>query len=102
MQADALTSEPPGKPPAPAGKPLNTRIQVLTSKISREERKPGGKKKGEEAGEGGKGGGLTDVSCHLQIPRHYGGPPEKGGLELSPTRNQTRPELGFKFSAKRR
>ena len=23
-------------------------------------------------GEGGKRGGLTDVSCHLQIPRHYG------------------------------
>ena len=30
------------------------------------------------------------------------GPPEKGGLELGPTRNQTRPELEFKFSAKRR
>ena len=34
LQADDLTSAPPGKP-------LNTRIQVLTSKISREERKPG-------------------------------------------------------------
>ena len=45
LQADALTS-------APQGKPLNTRIQVLTSKISRDERKPGGRKKGEEAGEG--------------------------------------------------
>ena len=45
LQADALTSAPPGKP-------LNTRIQVLTSKISREERKPGWKKKREEAGEG--------------------------------------------------
>ena len=40
-------------------------IQVLTSKISREERKPGWKKKGEEAGEGGERGGLTDISCHL-------------------------------------
>ena len=47
-------------------------IQVLTSKISREERKPGWKKKGEEAGERGERGGLTDVSCHLQIPRRYG------------------------------
>ena len=48
LQADALTSAPPGKP-------LNIRIQVLTSKISREERKPGGRKKGEEAGGGRKG-----------------------------------------------
>ena len=32
----------------------------------------------------------------------YPGPPEKGGLELGPTRNQTRPEPEFKFSAKRR
>ena len=60
LQADALTSAPPGKP-------LNKRIQVLTSKISREERKPGGRKKREEAGEGG-----WNVSCHLQIPRRYG------------------------------
>ena len=49
LQADALTSAPPGVP-------LNTRIQVLTSKISREERKPGGRKKGKEAGEGGRKG----------------------------------------------
>ena len=32
----------------------------------------------------------------------YPGPPEKGGLELSPTRNQTRPEPEFELSAKRR
>ena len=32
----------------------------------------------------------------------FPGPPEKGGLELGPTRNQTRPEPEFKFSAKRR
>ena len=32
----------------------------------------------------------------------YPGPPEKGGLELGPTRNQTRPEPEFEFSAKRR
>ena len=31
----------------------------------------------------------------------FPGPPEKGGLELGPTRNQTRPEPEFKFSAKR-
>ena len=32
----------------------------------------------------------------------YPGPSEKGGLELGPTRNQTRPEPEFEFSAKRR
>ena len=32
----------------------------------------------------------------------YSGPPENGRLELGPTRNQTRPEPEFKFSAKRR
>ena len=54
LQADALTSAPPGNP-------LNTRIQVLTSKISRVEKKPGWKKKGEEAGGGAERGGLTDL-----------------------------------------
>ena len=32
----------------------------------------------------------------------FPGPPEKGGLELGPTRNQTRPEPEFELSAKRR
>ena len=32
----------------------------------------------------------------------YPGPPEKGGLELGPTRNQTRPEPEFEFSAERK
>ena len=32
----------------------------------------------------------------------YPGPPEKGELELGPTRNQSRPEPDFEFSAKRR
>jgi len=32
----------------------------------------------------------------------FPGPPEKGGLELGPTRNQTRPEPEFEFSAERR
>ena len=66
-------------------------IQVLTSKISRKERKPGWKRRERRQERGGKRGGLTDVSCHLQMPKHYGtfpGPPEKGGLELGPTRNQ--------------
>ena len=40
-------------------------------RFQKEERKPGWKKE-EEAGKGGKRGGLTDVCCHLQIPRHYG------------------------------
>ena len=30
------------------------------------------KEEGGGGGNGGKRGGLTDVSCHLQIPRHYG------------------------------
>ena len=41
-------------------------------RFQREERKPGWKKREVEAGEGGKRGGLTDVSCHLQTPRCYG------------------------------
>ena len=32
----------------------------------------------------------------------YPGPPEKGGLELGPTGNQTRTEPEFEFSAKGR
>ena len=47
-------------------------IQVLTSKISRKERKPGWKRRERRQERGGKRGGLTDVSCHLQIPRRYG------------------------------
>ena len=30
------------------------------------------KEEGEGGGREGKKGGLTDFSCHLQIPRHYG------------------------------
>ena len=48
LHINTLTSAPPGKP-------LNTRLQVLTSKISREERKPGWKKREEEGEEGWKG-----------------------------------------------
>ena len=60
LQADALTSASPGKP-------LNTRIQVLTLKISREERKPGRRKKGEEAGDGGQ---KVWPYRHLLPPTH--------------------------------
>ena len=41
-------------------------------RFQREERKPGWKKREVEAGEGGKRGGLTRVSGHLQTPRCYG------------------------------
>ena len=60
LQADALISAPPGKP-------LNTRIKDF---------KGGKEARLKEGGGGGSGvderGGLTDISCHLQIPRHYG------------------------------
>ena len=63
--------------------------------------------KEEEGGgrrEGAKGVALQ-TSATYRYPGVMGlfpGPPEKGGLELGPTRNQTRPEPKFKFSAKRR
>ena len=77
-------------------------IQVLTSKISK-----GGKEaRLKEAGEGGgKGVALQTSLATYRYPGVMGlfpGPPEKGGLELGPTRNQTRPESEFEFSAKRR
>ena len=64
----------------------------------------------EEEGEGGgrrgaKGMALQMSPATYRYPGVMGlfpGPPEKGGLELSPTRNQTRPEPEFDFSAKRR
>ena len=72
-------------------KDTELQTQVLTSKISREERKPGWKRRERRQERGGKRGGLTDVSCHLQIPRCYGTFPwasREGRLELGPTRNQ--------------
>ena len=39
---------------------------------------------------------------HTDIMGLYPGPPEKGGLELSPTRNQTKTEPEFELSAKSR
>ena len=49
------------------------------------------KEEGGGGGRGGKRGGLTDVSCHLQIPRPYRTFPwaSRGGRTgLGPTRNQ--------------
>ena len=54
---------------------------------------------------GAKGVALQTSPATCRYPgvmRFYPGPPEKGGLELSPTRNQTRTEPEFEFSAKRR
>ena len=46
---------------------------------------------------------TSPVTCRYPgIMGLYPGPPEKGGLELGPTRNQTRTEPEFEFSAKRR
>jgi len=56
-------------------------------------------------GEGAKGVALQTSPATCRYPGIMGlypGPPEKGGLELGPTRNQTRPEPEFEFSAKRR
>ena len=67
LQADPLTSAPPGKP-------LNTRIQE--SEDLKDFKGGAEARLKEEGGGGGRGGGkrggLTDVSCHLQMPRHYG------------------------------
>ena len=89
LQADALTSAPPGKP-------LNIRIQSLELQIQVRDFKGGKEARLKEEGggggrRGGERGGLTDVSCHLQIPRCYGTFPwasREGRLELGPTRNQ--------------
>ena len=46
---------------------------------------------------------MSPATCRYPgIMGLYPGPPEKGGLELGPTRNLTRIEPEFKFSAKRR
>jgi len=63
----------------------------------------------EEGGGGGRGGvkgvALQTSPATYRYPGVMGlfpGPPDKGGLEFGPTRNQTRPEPEFEFSAKRR
>ena len=46
---------------------------------------------------------MSPATCRYPgVMGLYPGPPEKGGLELSPTRNQTRPEPEFELSAERR
>ena len=55
----------------------------------------------EKAGEGGKRGGLIDVSCHLQIPRRYQTLPWSSGEGRIGTQpyqkpDQTRMEPEFK------
>ena len=67
LQADPLTSAPPGKP-------LNTRIQSLRRPQRFQGRKGSQVERRRERRweRGCKRGGLTDVSCHLQIPRRYG------------------------------
>ena len=44
-------------------------IQVLTSKISKGGKEARLKEEGGGGGRGGERGSLTDISCHLQIPR---------------------------------
>ena len=102
MQADALTSA------------LNTRIQSLRKppiETNIKDFKGGKEAMLKEEGGGGRRGGTKGVVLQTTSPATYRyrgvmglfpGPPEKGGLELGPTRNQTRTEPEFKFSAKRR
>ena len=77
-------------------------IQVLTSKISRKERKPGWKRRERRQERGGKRGGLTDVSCYLQIPRLYGTFSWASREGRTGTRPYQKSEPKFEFSAKRR
>ena len=46
---------------------------------------------------------MFPATCRYSgVMELYPGPSEKGGLELSPTRNQTRAEPEFEFSGKKR
>ena len=109
LQADALTSAPPGKP-------LNTRIPSLRKPpIENRTSDPSTNikdfKRGKEARlkeEGGRGGGWVKGVALQTSPATYRYPgimglfpghPEKGGLELGPTRNQTRPEPEYNLSS---
>ena len=91
LQADALPSAPLGP---------STNIKDFK----------GGKKARLKEGRGGGRGEVKEVALRTSPATYrypgvmglFPGPPEKGGLELAPTRNQTRPEPEFKFSAKRR
>ena len=59
-------------------------------------------KKKEEVGDGGKRGGLTDISCHLQIFRHYRTFPWAFREGRTGTWPYQKSEPEFEFSAKRR
>ena len=90
MQADALTSAPPGKP-------LNTRIKDFKGgKEARLKEEGGGGGRGEVKGVALQ---MSPATCRYPgVMGLYPRPPEKGGLELGPTRT----EQEFEFSAKRR
>ena len=63
------------------------------------------RRRGRRQEKGAKGVALQMSPATYRYPGIMGlypGPPEKGGLELGPTRNQTRPEPEFEFSAKKR
>ena len=63
------------------------------------------RRRGRRRERGAKGVALQTSPATYRYPGIMGlfpGPPVKGGLELGPTRNQTRPEPEFEFSAKRR
>ena len=100
LQADALTSAPPGK------QNLLQRHRTSDPSTNIKDFK-GGKKarlkeEGGGGGRGGKRGGLTDVSCHLQIPRCYGTFPWAFREGRTGTRPYQKSEPEFEFSAKRR
>ena len=80
-------------------------IQVLTSKISKGGKEARLKEGGRRQEKGAKGVALQMSPATYRYPGVMGlfpGPPENGGLELSLTRNQTRSEPEFEFSAKRK
>ena len=77
-------------------------IQVLTSKISKGGKEARLKEEGGGGRRGGERGGLTNISCHLQIPRHYGTFPCAFREGRTGTRPYQKSEPEFEFSAKRR
>ena len=105
LQADPLTSASPGKPLNTVSQKTSYRdtelqIQVLTSKISKGGKEARLKEEGGGGGRGGQKGGLTDISCHLQIPRHYGTFPWASREGRTGSRPYQKSEPEFEFSAK--
>ena len=74
----------------------------MSSKISTGGKEARLKEEGGGGGKGGKWGGLTNVSCHLQTPRHYGTLPWASRGGRTGTWPYQKPEPEFEFSAKRR